>query len=66
MAESGIKFFIEAAKRGNEDQLEELLAAGENINQVDSLGNTALHWAASGGHVEAIKVFCDGFVGRKS
>mmetsp|Transcript_24311 Transcript_24311/g.60918 ORF Transcript_24311/g.60918 Transcript_24311/m.60918 type:complete len:135 (-) Transcript_24311:62-466(-) len=47
---------IEAAKRGNEDQMSELLAGGASISQVDGLGNNALHWAASGGHVAAVQL----------
>jgi ankyrin repeat protein len=54
---------IEAAKRGNEDQMSELLEGGASVSQIDGLGNNALHWAASGGHVAAvqlaIKAGCD-------
>ena len=53
----GINLLIEASKRGNEEQIEELLKAGDyKITTTDALGNTCLHWAASGGHVDAIKV----------
>ena len=58
MAEDGfeIKFLIEAAKRGNEDQVEVQLQKGDDVNLRDALGNTALHWAASGGHTDVVKV----------
>eukprot|EP00005_Dracoamoeba_jomungandri_P005949 CAMPEP_0174260660 /NCGR_PEP_ID=MMETSP0439-20130205/10193_1 /TAXON_ID=0 /ORGANISM="Stereomyxa ramosa, Strain Chinc5" /LENGTH=155 /DNA_ID=CAMNT_0015344951 /DNA_START=49 /DNA_END=516 /DNA_ORIENTATION=+ len=47
------RIFIEFAKRGQWDQMEQL-ENDVDINGTDSLGNTALHWAASGGHVDAI------------
>uniref|UniRef100_A0A7S4KPJ4 Uncharacterized protein n=1 Tax=Paramoeba aestuarina TaxID=180227 RepID=A0A7S4KPJ4_9EUKA len=54
--DSGINFYIEAAKRGNEEQIDELLKQPEyTIASVDGLGNTALHWAASGGHSDCVK-----------
>eukprot|EP00276_Gloeochaete_wittrockiana_P019768 CAMPEP_0184344084 /NCGR_PEP_ID=MMETSP1089-20130417/12596_1 /TAXON_ID=38269 ORGANISM="Gloeochaete wittrockiana, Strain SAG46.84" /NCGR_SAMPLE_ID=MMETSP1089 /ASSEMBLY_ACC=CAM_ASM_000445 /LENGTH=146 /DNA_ID=CAMNT_0026673731 /DNA_START=69 /DNA_END=509 /DNA_ORIENTATION=+ len=49
-----IKFVIEAAKRGNDDQMQELLDSGFSIHDTDSMGNTALHWAAAGGHEDAV------------
>mmetsp|Transcript_4503 Transcript_4503/g.12605 ORF Transcript_4503/g.12605 Transcript_4503/m.12605 type:complete len:139 (-) Transcript_4503:147-563(-) len=45
---------LEASKRGNDDQVRELLDQGEDIAQTDSMGNQSLHWAASGGHVDVI------------
>eukprot|EP01099_Mayorella_cantabrigiensis_P008865 TRINITY_DN88_c0_g1_i1.p1 TRINITY_DN88_c0_g1~~TRINITY_DN88_c0_g1_i1.p1 ORF type:complete len:134 (-),score=37.57 TRINITY_DN88_c0_g1_i1:117-518(-) len=49
--------FFQAAKRGNDDQLSELITEeNEDPKQVDSLHYTALHWAASGGHTDCIKI----------
>ena len=47
---------IEAAKRGNEDQIAELIRNGANPNKCDSTGCNALHWAAGGGHNAAVSV----------
>lgn len=47
---------IEVAKRGNEEQLAELISSGHDVKVVDAVGNTPLHWAASGGHLEACKI----------
>jgi ankyrin repeat protein len=56
MAEENFqRYYIhEAAKRGYEDQLEEVLATNKSeVHRKDTLGNTPLHWAASGGHYQA-------------
>jgi ankyrin repeat protein len=47
---------IEVAKRGNEDQIAELLAQGADVNVLDAVGNNALHWAANGGHLTACQL----------
>eukprot|EP01101_Sappina_pedata_P001011 TRINITY_DN11134_c1_g1_i1.p1 TRINITY_DN11134_c1_g1~~TRINITY_DN11134_c1_g1_i1.p1 ORF type:complete len:134 (-),score=57.77 TRINITY_DN11134_c1_g1_i1:122-523(-) len=47
---------IETAKRGNEEQMGELLSQGAKVGQIDAIGNTALHWAASGGHLAAVNL----------
>jgi len=47
---------IEVSKRGNEEQLAELIAQGHSVNVVDAVGNTPLHWAASGGHIDTVKL----------
>jgi len=47
----------EAAKRGYEDQIAEVLLTNkQEVNKKDSLGNTPLHWTASGGHFEACEL----------
>jgi len=45
----------EAAKRGNISFLEECLLTKIPVNQPDSSGNTPLHWACRGGHVECAR-----------
>jgi ankyrin repeat protein len=50
--------FIEAAKRGNTLLMQEYLANPEkklNVDKVDTLAMTALHWAARGGHVGTVQ-----------
>ncbi|XP_033109494.1 osteoclast-stimulating factor 1-like [Anneissia japonica] len=46
----------EAAKRGNLDFLQECLSNEVSVNGLDKSGSTALHWAASGGHIDCMKV----------
>lgn len=46
---------IEAAMRGDVENLEASIAAGADVNARDSGGSTALHWAAFHGHPEAVK-----------
>lgn len=45
-----------AAMDGNKDQVEGLLANGENINAINHQGDTALHLAAAAGHLDVVKV----------
>jgi ankyrin repeat protein len=55
---SGCAFFMErpgtplaiAAHQGNIEQIRALLASGANPNEYDASNQTALHWAARGGH----------------
>jgi cytohesin len=55
---TGCTFFSErpgtplgrAAHAGNIEQIRALLAAGANPNEYDASNQTALHWAARGGH----------------
>jgi len=59
MAQQDTRSYIhEAAKRGYEEQIEEILSSGGKgeVNKKDSLGNTPLHWAASGGHYKAVEL----------
>jgi ankyrin repeat protein len=54
----GCAFFMEkpgtplakAAYEGNIDQIRALVAGGANVNEYDASNQTALHWAARGGH----------------
>jgi ankyrin repeat protein len=58
LALSGCAFFMEkpgtplakAAHEGNVEQIRALVAAGANANEYDASNQTALHWAARGGH----------------
>lgn len=45
----------EAAKRGNLPFLEECLMNRVSANGLDKSGSTALHWAASAGHIECAR-----------
>lgn len=54
-AAENLRLMIEFAKRGQIPQIEGFLDEQVPINGVDHLGCTALHWAASGGHAEAIE-----------
>merc|ERR1712137_986252 len=53
---AGIIPIIEASKRGNEDQVEELLKLKHPVNKRDGVGNTPLHWCAAGGHVPCMQL----------
>ncbi|CAF1046778.1 unnamed protein product [Brachionus calyciflorus] len=44
----------DAAKRGNLDFLKECIQNRVGINSLDRAGNTALHWAAYGGHKDCV------------
>eukprot|EP01117_Protostelium_nocturnum_P001736 TRINITY_DN12141_c0_g1_i1.p1 TRINITY_DN12141_c0_g1~~TRINITY_DN12141_c0_g1_i1.p1 ORF type:complete len:144 (-),score=45.29 TRINITY_DN12141_c0_g1_i1:72-503(-) len=46
----------EAAKRGYVEQMQEALELGQGkVEDRDIQKNTSLHWAAAGGHVEAVE-----------
>ena len=47
--------FIDAVKVGNVPKVEELLAAGVNMNQVDANGTTPLFYAAMNGHEGVVR-----------
>jgi len=49
----------EAAKRGNLLFLNECLQNKIAINAQDTAGNTPLHWAANGGHIECVEALLD-------
>ena len=42
----------EAAKRGHLSFLRDCLSHRVSVNGLDKAGNTALHWAARGGHLD--------------
>ena len=45
-----------AAKNGDCDELRRLIKGGADVNQANWYGETALMWAASKGHSEAVKL----------
>ena len=47
--------FIEAAKWNDAGRVGNLIRVGANVNQVDSNGKTALHWAARYGYVDVVE-----------
>lgn len=47
---------IEAARRGDGDLLREIIAAGASLETPDPNGDSALHRAADGGHVEVAQI----------
>ena len=47
--------FIEAAKYNEANRVGNLIRLGANVNQVDSNGKTALHWAARYGFVDVVE-----------
>ena len=53
---AGIIPIIESAKRGNEDQVRELLRLRHPVNKTDSVENTPLIWAAAGGHAGTVQI----------
>jgi ankyrin repeat protein len=46
---------IEAARRGDDELLRVIIAAGAKLETSDPDGNSALHRAAEGGHVEVVR-----------
>ena len=46
---------FEATKLGDGQQVSECLSAGAKVDQPDTTGATALHWAAFGGHDHIIR-----------
>ncbi|XP_072421006.1 ankyrin repeat and death domain-containing protein 1A [Chiloscyllium punctatum] len=51
--------FHDAAKGNDVIRMELLLKKGVNINAKNSIGRTALHWAAGAGHEQAVKFLLD-------
>ncbi len=50
---------FEAAKLGDGQRVSECLSAGAKVDQPDTTGVTALHWAAFGGHDHIIRQLLD-------
>lgn len=49
-----------AAETNNVKRLEELIQDGANVNEPDSdRGNTPVHWACAGGHLDAIELLLE-------
>ena len=46
----------DAAKKGNIEQVEQLIAEGADVNQQDRRTGTALHWAALRGDAAVVEV----------
>lgn len=51
-----IELWFASAKMGRSEDLKELISIIKNINCVDELGNTALHYACQGNHIECIQI----------
>ncbi len=52
---TGARALIEAARHGDVDRIESLIARGADVNAVDESGNTALMVAAGSGRIEAVQ-----------
>ena len=50
---------LAAAKGGNLTAVKELLRIGTNHSAADKEGYTALHWAATGGHLDILHFLLD-------
>lgn len=53
---NGVYSVLEAAAAGNAEVLQTRIKEGCNVNQVDEMGNTALHLAAQAGSAKCIKL----------
>lgn len=51
--DTSVELYFSYSKVGNVDGLEEF--SKMDINKTDDLGNTALHWACSGNHLDCVK-----------
>ena len=47
--------FFDAARRGDAEEIAELIAEEVSVDAIDNDGSTALHYASFGGHVSAVK-----------
>ncbi|PRP79341.1 ankyrin repeat protein [Planoprotostelium fungivorum] len=48
--------WFQSAKQGRDDDLKELVPQIKDVNKTDSMGNTALIYAAAGGHHQSVQV----------
>jgi len=55
--------WFEAAKNGDVEQLKQALESGFDVNSVDEKQNTALHIAASKGHLDAMHLLIENGAG---
>ncbi len=46
----------DAAKAGDAEQVERLIAAGVDVDEKDIADKTALHWGADAGHLDVVQV----------
>jgi ankyrin repeat protein len=53
------KEFLEAAAKGNAEEVKRLLGRRVNVNQGDEQAWTPLHWAAQGGHTDVARLLLD-------
>ncbi len=47
--------FFDAARRGDAEEIAQLITEGVSMDAIDNDGSTALHYASFGGHVSAVK-----------
>src|SRR5437773_971937 len=50
---------VDAARDGQTDKIRQLLKDGEDVNEKDHDGKTALIWAAETGNIEILKLMLD-------
>ncbi len=56
MAEiSAVDAWFASAKGGRDDEIKGLVGSIKDVNITDSLGNTALHYAAAGNHTTVVQ-----------
>lgn len=56
---NGQTWLSQAAMYGRNQTVEMLLKLGANVNTIDNLDRTPLHWTACYGHVETVKLLLD-------
>ena len=42
--------------KANTEEVKRLVAKGVDLNELDSLGNTPLHWAVMGGYIDIVEI----------